>query len=142
PIVVVEPAPDHPVFEKRGIAGLRFERASLQVLQPSAFEVAVAGVHRDDAVLDQLQQRNRVLAADDAIRRIEVYAKTRAARNAVYDFDEDVGFLSELGIVPKTVLVVILKDQRHALRHGFFAAGGDGIDGERDAVGSRNLRAT
>ena len=102
-------------------------------------QVAVAGVHRDDAVLDAPQQLQRIFAGQDRVARIVVDAEVRRI-DAIDQVAEDVHLLGELGILPVVVLVVVLQDQRDAALRRVRQTGGDALGGVPQAVLARHLR--
>ena len=73
-------------------------------------EVAIRGVHGHDAMLDLLEKRDRIEAADQRIRRIVLDAEVRRI-DPIEDLEEDVLRLRELRIPPGAVLVVVLHAQ-------------------------------
>ena len=108
-VVVVQAAPDDAVFEDARVALVRAE--CLQIGERAALEIAVARVHRDDAVEHVVEQRQRVVAGDDGVRRIVVHAEPRAARDGGEELEENVALLGKLGEVPVAVLVMVFEDQ-------------------------------
>src|SRR5438045_3102435 len=64
-VVVVESAADDAVAEALGVTDGVFFLA--KVIDRALGEVAVAGMHRDDAVLDAAEQVERVFAGEDRV---------------------------------------------------------------------------
>ena len=85
-------------------------------------QVAVAGVHADDAVGHGLQECDRVVAGDDRVRRVVLHAEMVAVGDRGEQLEEDVLLLGELGILPEAVLVVVLEPEDDVVLAG---------DGER-----------
>ena len=101
-------------------------------------QVAVAGVHRDDAVLDARQQFERIFAGQKRVARIVVDAEVGRV-DAIDQVAEHVHLLGELGILPVVVLVVVFEDQRHAAGRGVRNAGLDALGGVAHAVAARDF---
>ena len=78
------------------------------------FQKAIAGVHRNDAMLHPLEQNQRVFAGQDGIRRIVVDAEPWGV-DLVHNLDKNVHLLRELGVLPVVVLVVVLHGQDDAV---------------------------
>ena len=110
-VVVVQPAADDAVPQPLRVANRVLLAA--QVFDRSFNQIAVAGVHGDDAVLHSSQQFERIVAGQKRVAGIVVDAKVRRvdARDQVA---KCVHLLGELGMLPVVVLVVVLQDERDA----------------------------
>ena len=76
-VVVVHALADLAVAQPLGVADAVFLAA--QVFDRALGQVAVAGVHRDDAVLHAPQQLQRVFAGEDRVAGVVVDAEVRAS---------------------------------------------------------------
>src|SRR4051812_16673610 len=137
-VVVVQAASRLAVQQLGRIAGAAVGGA--QVVEGGARrEVAIGGVHRDHAMLDLLEERDRIEAADGGVRWIELHAEGGRVE-AADDLEEDVLGLGELRVMPGAVLVVVLHAQDDATLFGVLDRADQTVERPRDAVGPRHPR--
>lgn len=124
-VVVVESLSGDSVHEDFGISSATF--GVFEFVKGCAWnQVAIACVHADYSINHFFEEFYRVIAGNHGIAWVVLHPKMRGARDPLEQFEEDVLFLSELGIEPKTVLVMVLKSQDYVVLDSCFDAFDDG----------------
>jgi hypothetical protein len=106
------------------------------------FEIAVAGMHGDHAVLDAREKVKGILAGQESVGRIVVDPEVGMFAHRLQEIAEDVCRLGKFGILPEAILIVVLKDERHAVLRGKGETVLDGSGGELNALLAGNIRTT
>ena len=138
-VVVVQPLAGLAVLQLVGVAGGAVGRSQV-VERRARREIAIRRVHRHDAVLDLLEERDRIEAADRRVRRVVLHAEVMATRCGSMISRKMSSGCANSGIPPGAVLVVVLHAEDHAAPLGVVERARDAFDGARDAVGARHLR--
>ena len=109
-VVVVQALTGNAVLQGRRVS---YRAVALQqVFKRIALgEIAVAGVHADHSVGYSAQQFDRIIAGDDGVGWIVLYAEMLALGDGVQQFKEDVHLLRELRVFPESVLIMVLQSQ-------------------------------
>src|SRR3954462_5794928 len=110
-VEVVEPAADYAVAESLGVADGVFFAA--KIFECSFGEVAVAGMHRYQPMLHASQKFERIIASEDRVAWVVVYAEIRRL-DALHKLAEVGYLLRELGMGPIVVFVVIFDHECYA----------------------------
>ena len=89
------PSPVSPCFS--ACRGSPVAPSASQVVERRPWhQVSVRGVHRHHTMLDLLEERHRIEAADDGVRRVMLHAEVRRV-DLLDDLEENVFRLRELG---------------------------------------------
>ena len=138
-IVVVEAFAGDAVTQVRRIAERAVALPQLVDGRPLG-EVAVAGVHTDDAAGCRPQQLHRVVAGHDGVGWIVLHPEIFAVGNGVDDLQENVLLLGEFGVFPEAVLVVVLHAEHHVVFPRDRQQLRDRLDHPGDALFAADLR--
>ena len=112
----------------------------LQVLERGAgFEIPIGRVHAHHAMPDLLEERQRIVAADDRVGRVVLDAEVRVI-DLLDDLEEHVLGLRELRVRPVAVLVVVLHAQHDVAFGRVLERRADALDGPLHALGARHAR--
>jgi hypothetical protein len=132
-VIVVEALAGDAVAEVGGVAEGAVGLA--EIFESGAGdEVAIRGVHGDDAGGDAFEEGDGIVAGDEGVGGIVLDAEVGGFRDEVEEFEEDVLLLGEFGIAPEAVFVVVFEAEDDVVFAGEGEEGLDAFDDPGEAL--------